>query len=141
MDEKRIIEIGGIKLEVDLRHATQVQSYHVGDNVKVLKKKYSDEYTSCPGVIIGFDNFQNLPTIVIAYMEVTYSTAELKIEYLNSASKNVEICAMIGDELAIDKQRALDLLDTAMERKKQELDDLQAKKNYFIENFKRMLLP
>ena len=37
-EQKRIVEIGGVKIEVDLRTAKRVDSYRVGDPVKVLTK-------------------------------------------------------------------------------------------------------
>ena len=137
---KRVIEVGGIKMEVDLRHAVKVEAYKIGDNVKLLKKKYSDSYVSYPGVIVGFDAFEALPTIIIAYMEVEHS-AELHFEFLNANSKNVEICPMIGQEHVIDKDRAIEMLDASIEKKQQELVDLKAQKNYFVENFKRYFAP
>ena len=41
MEEKRIVEIDGVKIEVDLRTAKRVDSYKVGDNVKILEKEKS----------------------------------------------------------------------------------------------------
>ena len=43
-DNKRIVEIDGVKIEVDLRKAKRVDSFQVGDNVKILEKKYNDDY-------------------------------------------------------------------------------------------------
>ena len=36
MEEKRIVEIDGVKIEVDLRTAKRIDTFAVGDNVKVL---------------------------------------------------------------------------------------------------------
>ena len=41
-DEKTIVEINGIKMEVDLRHATRVEEFKIGSKVKVLKKQYEN---------------------------------------------------------------------------------------------------
>lgn len=41
MDQKRIIEVNGVKLEVDLRNARRVDEFRVGSPVKVLVKNYS----------------------------------------------------------------------------------------------------
>ena len=35
MEEKRIIDINGMKMEVDLRTAKRIDTFKVGDNVKV----------------------------------------------------------------------------------------------------------
>lgn len=61
-NQKTIVEINGIKLEVDLRTAKRVEEYKVGDMVKVLKKEYGDSYKSYAGMIVGFDAFVALPT-------------------------------------------------------------------------------
>lgn len=65
---KRVIEINGVKLEVDMRYAKRVDELRVGSKVKVLNKEYSS-YKVYPGVIVGFEEFDNLPTIVVAYLE------------------------------------------------------------------------
>ena len=67
-DSKRIIEIDGVKVEVDLRTAKRVDSFKVGDNIKILDKEY-DNYKVKPGIIVDFAEFQELPTIVIAVFE------------------------------------------------------------------------
>lgn len=55
-----IVEINGIKMAIDERTATiqKVDTFKVGDPVKVLIKEYSS-YNAKFGVIIGFDNFKN----------------------------------------------------------------------------------
>ena len=135
--DKRIIEVGGVKLEVDMRYARTVESYRVGDNVKVLIKTYGDTFESHAGVIVGFDSFAARPTIVIAYVKTDYASADIKFLYLNKDTKDVEICPMIGDELIIDKQRVVDLLDKGIASKQKELDELNIKKAYFLTNFER----
>ena len=42
MEEKRIVEIDGVKIEVDLRTAKRIDTFAVGDNVKVLCKEYNN---------------------------------------------------------------------------------------------------
>lgn len=91
---KRIIEINGIKVEVDLRTAKRVESFKVGDPVKFLRKEYNDTFKSCPGVIVGFDEFQNRPTIIVAYIDASYSKTDLQFAYINKDSKDQEIAPM-----------------------------------------------
>ena len=45
MEEKRIVEIDGVKIEVDLRTAKRIDTFRVGDNVKVLCKEYNGDFT------------------------------------------------------------------------------------------------
>uniref|UniRef100_A0A6H1ZFQ0 Uncharacterized protein n=1 Tax=viral metagenome TaxID=1070528 RepID=A0A6H1ZFQ0_9ZZZZ len=135
--ETRIIEIAGVKMEVDLREAKTVESYKIGDSVKILTKEYSHskEWKSYPGVIIGFDNFKNLPTIIIACLELEYSSCKLRLYYLNSQSENIEICPSCRNDLIIDKARALEMLDKEIEKTRSELNELEYKKDFFTKNF------
>lgn len=132
--EKRIIEINGVKIEVDLRQATTVESYKIGDNVKVLKKKY-ESWTDYPGIIVGFDNFTTRPTIVIAYLDLNYTEAKIEFVYFNQDSKDLELCPMIDDQIAVDRGNITARLEKEISKKQAELDDLTAKKEYFLKNF------
>src|SRR3990172_8677945 len=125
--DKTIVEIGGVKMEVDLRHARTIESYKIGDSVKLLVKKYGDDYQSCPGIIIGFDDFKQLPTIVVAYLDATSYSAELQFAYYNSkTAEKLEICPMTDPYIAIEKTRVLDIMDGKIQTKEQELADLKA---------------
>ena len=133
--ETRIIEVNGVKLEVDLRDAKVIDSYKVGDNVKVLKKKYGDSYESHLGVIIGFDDFKTHPTIIVACLIVSYSSASIEFEYINSETKDVEICPINEWDIPFSKQDVLDKIDLDISKKKEELRDLSSKKKYFLHMF------
>jgi hypothetical protein len=75
---KRVVEINGVKVEVDLREAVAVETMRVGDAVRVLVKNYGGTYAAHDGVVIGFDQFKNLPTITVAYAEIGYSNADVR---------------------------------------------------------------
>lgn len=71
-EDKRIIEINGIKLEVDMRSARRIDEFKVGDSVKVLDSR-DDKNVMRSGVITDFANFKELPTIMVAvYKEGSY---------------------------------------------------------------------
>ncbi len=137
--EKQIIEINGIKMEIDMRHAKKVENYKVGDNIKVLIKGYSDSYNTYPGVIIGFDQFNNLPTINICYVALDYNSAEIKFIGVNSKTQDVEIVHMEEYEKVLDRQRAVDLLNDKISKANAELDELVRKRNYFVEKYNQYL--
>jgi len=135
-EESRIIEVGGVKMEIDLRHAKVVEKYRVGDGVKVLVKKYTDTFESYPGVIIGFDAFVQRPTIIIAYLEAGYSAAEIKIVHLNSSSPDVEIVPVtVGEFMLSERGRVEELLDRGILKAEQALEAEIAKKTYFQKYF------
>jgi hypothetical protein len=131
---KRVIEINGVKLEIDLRDAKVIDQYKVGDTIKILIKGYSD-YKSHLGVIVGFDNFEKHPTIVIAYLEVEYSTANIRFAYYNSESKDVEIAKINDWDIPYSKSSIIEKLDTEYAKKEEELRELKSKKEVFINMF------
>ncbi len=136
---KRIIEIDGVKLEIDLREAKQVDKFRVGQSVKVLVEEYENKFESYPGAIIGFDNFKNRPTIVVAYLKAGYSGAEVEYAYIcEGQKKKVEIVPVSDEEISFDKGRIIDLLNREIETKEQEYKDAKAKKAYFLKHFDKM---
>lgn len=134
MEDKRIIEINGVKMEIDLRHAKVVDNFKVGDTIKILIKGYSD-YKSHVGMIVGFDEFQKLPTMVIAYLDIDYSAADIKFVYFNSETKDAEICKINDWDIPYSKQQILDKLHSEISKKELELKELQTKRNVFLEMF------
>lgn len=132
---KTIIEINGIKMEVDLRHAKVIDNFRVGDKVRVLVKQYGD-YKAYAGMIVGFDNFVNRPTIIVAYIEPSsYGSDPLKFVYINEDNTEVEIIAMVDDFIAADKSVIVDQMDKAIAKHQAEVMEMKAKKAYFLKYF------
>lgn len=133
-EEKRIIEINGIKLEVDLRTAKRIDSFRVGDNVKILIEEYNNKFTPHLGVIIGFDNFQTTPTIIVAYLDVSYNSATIKYAYINS-HKGTELCPINDWDIPYTKTDIVTMLEGEINKAKEALRDLETKKNVFLSTF------
>lgn len=133
---KKIIEINGVKLEVDLSQAKVISNYKVGDTVKVLIKEYSN-YDSHVGVIIGFDNFEKLPTIIIAYLKIGYQDAQVKMVYFNAESENIEITMASDKELNFDYTSSKDLLQRDIDNKQEEFEKARKTLAYFERHFER----
>ena len=129
-----IIEINGTKFEVDLSTAKKMEEFRVHDQVKVLKKNY-DDYKIYPGVIIGFEWFQARPTIVIAYLDISYRSAEIEFLYYNKDSKDVEISHTDNLELLVKPQDVYETIDKEILRHKADIEELEAKKRYFSNHF------
>lgn len=132
-----IIEVNGIKLDVDERTAKTIDHYKVGDRVKVLTKRYGDTYNSYNGIIVGFDNFKARPTIVVCYLEQDYSSCAIKFVGYNQDSKDLEICPANETYVMVDTASILEMMDRQINQKAQELDDLKMKKKYFLDNFNK----
>ena len=136
MDENiRIVEIGGVKVQVDLRNCKVIEEYKVGDGVKVLLKKYSDSYESFPGVIVGFDDFPTLPSINIAYLRSDYNGAEVQFMTYNGQTKDVQIAPLNSLDRYFSKSDALEQLEKKITVKKNEIAELEQKKKYFESTF------
>ena len=99
-----VVEVNGVKLEVDLRSAKRIDTLQVGSRVKVLTKGY-DGYKVRPGIVAGFEPFDKLPTIIVAVLDITYLEAKLDFVLFNSESKDIEVVA------ALDHDEAARLLD------------------------------
>jgi len=133
---KTVIEVNGVKLEIDLRHAKRVDELRVGDRVKVLVKTYSD-YQVHAGVVIGFEPFKNLPTVIVAYVSKDWQKAEIKFLHFNAQTKETEIVKAIDDDsLDLDKERILQVLDKEIETKRREIADIELRREYFLRNFR-----
>ena len=133
-EEKRIIEINGIKMEVDLRTAKRIDEFKIGDNIKVLKK-VNDNFEVFPGVIIDFVDFKDLPTIQIATFKADYWGNHLDFMNFNSETKGVEITKVSEHELVLEKERILDKFMKEIKKKQNELDEIVSKKNYLLKHF------
>lgn len=126
----QIVEINGIKMAIDERTAKiqKVDTFKVGDPVKLLLKNYSN-YEVKYAVIIGFDMFVNRPTITLAYLD--YSTLKYAQIYNGSES---EIVACDDHDLVMEKQWVLDQMQARIKQKENELAEEKSK----FENFKNM---
>jgi hypothetical protein len=130
--DMQVIEINGIKMEIDMRTAKRVDEFRIGCRVKVLVKEYSDTRVY-PGVIVGFENFKSLPTIIVAYLSGYHG--ELKFLHINANSEDVDM--VLGDEdyFPIEKSDIVDKMEREIEKKKMELKELEQKKEYFLTRF------
>lgn len=131
---EREIEIDGVKVAVDMRTVKKIDVYRVGDNVKVLKKSYNT-YNTYSGVIVDFVNFKELPAIVVAYFNQDYSGTSIMFETITKDTKDIEIAPCLPHELSINKNRVIDKFNYEIEQQQHKVDELKAKRDYFLENF------
>ena len=134
--EKQIVEINGVKFEVDMSKAKIISEFCIGDKVNVLVKDY-DEKKVWPGIIVGFDNFKELPTITIAYLAINYNDASIKFIHFNSESKNIDIAPCRASDLIFGSGDIIKKMDREIALKEKEVEDLQRRKSYFMNNFSK----
>lgn len=132
---KKIVEINGCKFEVDLSQARKIEDFKVGDKVKILKKGYSDSYTVYPAVIIGFEWFQTLPTITIAYLVMDYNGAKIEFLYYNQNTKDYEISHTNNIELLMEPSDVLQKMNKEIAQKEAEILQIKDRQKYFLLNF------
>lgn len=132
-----IIEINGVKLEVDLRTAKRIDQLSIGSRVKCLVKGYGNDFATYPGVIVGFEPFPSKPTIVVAYLDTSYAGG-LKFKAFNSETKDFEVIADLDNNaLEIDKADVLRKMDREIDTKALELQKLNEQRAYFLAHFGR----
>jgi hypothetical protein len=133
------IAINGVKFEVDARTATlrQVQTIHIGARVKVLKKKYSDNFEVHHGVVVGIEPIEKNPTVIVAYIESGYSSngPEIKFLYFNSKSEEQAIISDENDREALQASNVTAQIDKEIKKEQNEIQDLEDRKAYFLRNF------
>lgn len=139
MDEnKRIIEINGIKLEVDLRSARRIDEFRVGDSVKVLDTRRGKNDVK-PGVITDFANFKELPTLVVAMYKPGDYWTKPTIEFItyNADTEGIEIVGVSAEEIIVSHDTIVQRFDDEIIRKRDELNDLIVKRDTFVKYFGR----
>lgn len=137
-ENMQTIEINGIKMEVDLRYAKRIDTIRVGDKVKLLAKSDYGEPKVVPGVVVGFEPFETLPTIIVTYLEISYSGVELKFAYVNDKSrKNWEIVPSIDDEMPVDKADVLEGFRKERAKLQNSIEELDRKEAYFLRHFQK----
>jgi len=135
-EDKRTIEINGIKLEVDMRSARRIDEFKVGDSVKVLDSR-DDRNVMRSGVITDFANFKELPTIMVAvYKEGSYWERPT-IEFIpfNAETKDIEIVGVSAEEIIVSRDTVVQKFDDEITKKRDELNDLIIKRDTFVKYF------
>ena len=134
--DMQVIEINGIKLEVDMRTARRIEELRIGDKVKVLVKEYGDTFNVHPGIIVGFEPFNALPTLVVCYAIISFSSFDLKFLHFNAKTKEgFEIIKALDDDIEVSKDEVIKLFDRKVAEKAREIAVLQEQREYFLRQF------
>lgn len=133
----QIIEVNGVKMEIDMRNArvAKLELYKVGTKVRILKKEYNDTFTTYGGVIIGFDQFEKRPSILIAYLKTEYSSCEIEFLTYNKDTKGIEICPADDSFIPFKKATIVEQMDRKVLQAETTLEEMKAKREYFHKYF------
>lgn len=133
--ELTTIEINGMKFAVDLSTAKQVYEYKVGDSVKVLTKKWNDNFEVHPGVITGFDIFNDKPGINVAYIDGN----NLVFKTVVGDSKDLQLAPMMNAaDVQLERSMVVQELEDNIRRCERELQVARNKLIYFEKHFDKM---
>lgn len=135
MSELTTIAINGINLQVVAEKAQYIKEFKVGEPVKVLVKKYSDTWENFTGMIIGFDFFENRPTINVAYLENSYSEVSIKVVSIHRDTKDIEIAHLNQVELKLNKENIISKFDENIRKLKQQIENIETQKDIFYSTF------
>ena len=137
-EDTRVVEINGVKVEVDLRKAKTVQTIRVGSKVKLLVKGYQTSADIYPGIVVGFEEFQSLPTVLVCYLSHNYNSAKLEFASINEKTADkYEMVASVDEELPVAKADILSALDKDIAKAYAEAESLELKRNYFLKHFNK----
>ena len=133
---KRIVEVNGVKIEVDMRYARRIDEFKVGDTVKVLDNR-NDKNEMRTGVITDFAEFKELPTIMVAVYKPSDYWNPPSIEFIpyNSNTEGIEIVGVSQEEIIVSKDTIVDNFNAQVEKKRHEMNDLIVKRDTFIKYF------
>jgi hypothetical protein len=135
-ENKRIVEIDGVKLEIDLRTAKVIDHYRIGDPVRVLHPGTGYGTGIKAGVIVGFCEFEKNPAIEILELDAEYSGANFKLVTIVSGQDNpVQIAPYNRYSGLFSQTDIVTRFDREIQKKELELADLKLKKEYFISDF------
>lgn len=134
-DTKQIIEINGVKLEVDMRYAKRIEELRVGSRVKVLKKGYSDAWDAHSGVVVGFEPFPERPTIIVAYIKSSYSDVGLELVHYHKDTKDIQIVAALDDDFSVSRKEVLGWFDREEQKLDEKRREIVGKRQFFLDRF------
>lgn len=134
MNDAQQFAVGAITLAATREVAMRAEVLTIGQTVRVLHKgKYGEGKKVSTGVIVGFEPFTNLPTIIVAYVDSEYGATEMKISaYNKDTAKDFEIIAAPSDSLLeIDRKKVVDLFASEERKLQASIDEVRAKRDYF----------
>ena len=136
MADKRIIEINGVKLEVDMTTARRIDEFRVGDTVKVLDNRNDRNELRC-GVITDFAEFKELPTMMVAIYKSGDYWSQPTIEFIpyNAETEKIEIVGVSAEEVIVSRETIVQKFDSEIAKKRDELNDLIIKRDTFVKYF------
>jgi bifunctional DNA-binding transcriptional regulator/antitoxin component of YhaV-PrlF toxin-antitoxin module len=140
---KKIIELNGSKVEIDFESAKKIETYKIGDSVKVIVKKYGNNYSLCPGVITGFvsdgNDFNAIEVLLMKFdsyaqsgsMEVIFITDKPDGEYI--------LAPLTTADTFVKYDTAIDLIERDIQKKVFELEQAKSRLKFIVEYYGKIV--
>lgn len=133
---QQIINVNGINFAFDGSVAKKIETFKIGDPVKILRKKSGYNSQSIyAGVIVGFDNFQSFPSISVLAIKQDYGSADFVFISINEGNEDYEMIPYGEYEQLFTKQGIVDEFDKQISQAELKLSELKRKKSYFTDEF------
>lgn len=137
MSNTQTFDVGGRRIELDLKSATRIETLSIGAKVKVLDTTPYSGPKVWPGVIVGFEPFEKMPTIIVAYIEGDWGKAELKFLHYNSkCADKYELVVADVDTADLDRELVSKHFAETIRTHEVAIEDLKQKRDYFERNFR-----
>ena len=82
------------------------------------------------------EKLEKLPTIVICYAVISYSSFDLKFLHFNAKTKEgFEIIKALDDDIELSKGDVVKLFDRKVAEKAREIEALKEQREYFLKQF------
>jgi hypothetical protein len=125
----------GHQFEVQTQ-AVVTSTIKIGDKLRILKKASYSDPKVYDGVVVGFEPFKELPSIVIAYFEnETYLNPDLKFLVWNEKTKDCEITQAIADPLKNNARQFDQAMQAKAAKLRLEAQEIDHKLAYFRAHF------
>ena len=127
------IELKGQSFEV-MTQAVVRSTMKVGDRLRILKKATYVDHAVFDGIVIGFEPFKTMPSIVIAYIEDGYNV-DVKFLVWNDSTKDIEITAALVGPFEKNIDFYAKKIGTKIDKLQQEIRELELKLEYMKAKF------
>lgn len=137
MEDKQIIEVGGTKIEIDFAQVRKIETFRIGDTIKIFKKKYSD-WKIYPAIITGFAKSEEMSGIEITYLELDYSSARLMCDIVTEESKDIVLATISSTEKYMTFDNIPEMLARDIEKREMELAEAKSRLKFFNDFYEKL---
>lgn len=133
---RNIVRIGNIEMDVAVTSMRSIQTFKVGDPVKLLKKagSYSSQETMA-GVIVSFDNYESAPAIVVLAMTSSYNDVNFQFVTITEMGKEYDMIHYSGYEQLFTRDNVMRIFDRKVAEMELKINEMKAKRAYFDQHF------